>query len=442
MTEENKNLNDTNETEVKNDAVEETTVETKEEKEIKSEEVTSVEKQETKIETVSVPHEEEINIQTDKVTIFKKIQSIFSDKKKLGILAAVVIAFIALFSVMNGPTSVINDVKVSFAGYDERGTATYNEVEVKAKIAKIIAEKNGVKAPDVSNASKASASLNDILKNLFSGNTEYYKKLSAIKQQYRAVEISLDKTSNLKNGDTVTVTIKTGNNSPIKSETKTFTVSDLKPITKVDLQSVLSENVVSAVGYNGYGTLKYDSNIYTVKNSEIKNLKNGQKVEVQIKDSYIEKILKEGKIFDGNTSTTVEVKDLKELKTINNIAEVYTKVNDLAKSEYANKVGATHTYTIEKKDDFMKYTSSTSGKDKITVVSVYKINDKYRWLSEEKVEDYYVTVGYSNLDVFEESIILADLQYKTYSNSSKYTTADSANSYLKYKGLLNINVKF
>lgn len=423
MTEENKNLNDTI---LESNTIEESPDEIK----VEVEEISSVEKEAT-IEDVSQRNEKEP--ETKKADFSKK--SIFADKKKLGILAAVLVVFFALFSMMNGPKSVINDVKVTFTGYNERGTATYNEVEVKAKIAKIIAEKNGIKAPDVSNASNASASLNDILKNLVSGNTEYYKKLGAIEQQYSSVVISLDKTSNLKNGDTVTVTIKAGNNSPIKSETKTFTVSDLKPITKVDAESVLSENPVVSTGYNGYGTLKYDSNIYTIPDSGIKNLKNGQKVDVKIKDVYIKKLLNEGKIFDGNTSATIEVSGLKELNTIKNLSDLYTSVSDLAKSKYANTNGSSYTYTIEKKNDFMKYTTSSS-KGFISAVSVYKVNEKYTGFSGDTTEEYYAVVGYSSLEIFDNSVILADLQYKTYSNSSKYTNEDSANAYLKSQGFI------
>lgn len=365
--------------------------------------------------------------------IVEKVKVFFANKRNVGIVAGVVAVVMLIFFLMNGPKSIVNDVQVKFSGYDERGTLSYNDVEVKAKIAQIVAEKHGIKV-DTSNVSNTFNSIGDVAKSLLSGNKEYYKKLGLIQQQYSDVNITFDKTKNLKNGDVVTLKITTGKDSPIKAETKTFTVSGLAEVEKITFDDVQKTSAITYSGYNGYGTLKFDTDVYTIKEAKQANLKNGNKITVQVNKKYIDKLLTQGKVFDGETKKTLEIKGLKELKTIKNIAEVYTKVNDLAKAEYANTVGSTHTYTIEKKDDFMKYTASSSGNDKITVVSVYKVNDKYTWFSETKVEDYYVLVGYTNLEVFDESVILADLQYKEYTYSSKYTTADSANAYLKSQG--------
>lgn len=384
----------------------------------------------------NIPEETAFEKSEEKVVGFgQKIVQIIKNPKKTGILGAIIAVILIVFFVMNGPKSVINDIKLTFSGYDERGTATYNEVEVKAKIAQIIAEKNGVKVPEIQNANSSLNALNDFMKNVFSGNADYYKKLSAIAGQYEAVVITLDKSSNLKNGDIITVTVQTGPNSPIKAETKTFTVSDLKPITKVDMQTVLTENVVSSTGYNGYGSLKYDTDIYKIKESGLTNLKNGQKITVQIKDSYIDNLLKNGKVFEGNKTTTIEIKGLKDLKTIKNITDVYAQVADLAKAKYANTNGSSYTYSIEKKNDFMKYEPS-SRKNTVTMVSVYKINEKYSGYGGDTVKDYYVIIGYSNLELFENSVILSDLQYKTYSHSSEYKDENSANAYLKSKGFV------
>lgn len=436
MSEENVNkTTDVVDSVLENGSVEETLIESTEET---AEEVCNENGQFVKVDEKTnsdkVPQTDELSgdVKSGQSTLLQKLMTIFTDKKKVGVLAIAVIAIFAIFTVMNGPKSVISDVKVTFSGYDERGKATYNEVEVKAKIAQIIAEKNGIKISDVSNITSL---WNDLLKNVASGNIEYYKKISAIEQQYSSVVITLDKTSNLTNGDIVTVTIKTGNNSPIKSETKTFTVSGLKPVAKVDIQTILEENTVTSIGYNGYGTLKYDSDIYTVKDSGVKNLQNGQKISVQVKDAYIKKLLNEGKVFDGDTVTMVEVEGLTELKTIKNIADVYSKVLDLAKSKYANTAGSSYTYTIEKKNDFMKYTTS-SNKGYITPVSVYKVSEKSSRDGGDKIEEYYVIVGYSNLEIFDNSIILADIQNKTYSHYSKYSDEDSANAYLKSQGFV------
>lgn len=367
--------------------------------------------------------------------IVEKVKVFFANKRNVGIVAGVVAVVMLIFFLMNGPKSIVNDVQVKFSGYDERGTLSYNDVEVKAKIAQIVAEKHGIKV-DTSNVSNTFNSIGDVAKNLLSGNTDYYKKLGEIQKYVSEINIKFDKTTNLKNGDTVTMTIVTGKDSPIKSETKTFTVSGLSPVEKINLQDIQKASPVNYTGYNGYGVLKFDTSVYTIKEAKQANLKNGQKITVTIQDGYIESLLTKGKVFDGPKTTTVEIKGLKELKAIKNIAEVYKQVGDLAKAKYANEVNASHQYTIEKKNDFMKYTPSTSGNSTITVVSVYKVNDKYKWYNEEKVEDYYVVVGYNRLEMFEESIILADIQYKTYSQSSKYTTLDSANAYLRSQGFI------
>ncbi|ETD04264.1 hypothetical protein N568_0108750 [Lactococcus garvieae TRF1] len=130
--------------------------------------------------------DEKINIDLSKIT---KKQWMIS-----GEIAALILAIFVGYTIVNNmQKSVIKDVKVEFSGYNHQGEArlagNYDE-----KIADIMSKKTDMGSSDIS--------------------------------------VVLDKTSGLSNGDEVTVTISSElKKSPVKSETKTFTVSGLKKST-------------------------------------------------------------------------------------------------------------------------------------------------------------------------------------------------------------------
>lgn len=413
---------------------------------VNSDETTEVEKnsglseEEAIVAAVDENHVDSNESNTNKkVDIFNKIKLFFSNKRNAGIVGIVAVIMLGIFIFVNGPKSIVNDVEVKFDGYDERGTLSYNEVAMRAKIYQIIAEKNGIKA-DISNTTNTLNSLADLAKGIVSGNNEYYKKLSNAEQQAREISITFDKQTVLKNGDVVTMTISTGKDSPIKAEKKQFTVTGLKDVVKIDSNALLLENPITFNGYNNYGSVKYNTEVFKLNQKINNDLKNGQQLVFTILESYSKKLLQEGKVLTGDTTISVEVKDLKELSTISNIDTVFEKVSDFAQSKYANKTNSSYTYAIEKKQDFIAYTPENNNSyfksdAEFSAVSIYKVNEKYSSsFGGNTEENYYVVVGYDELSIYDNTIILSDLSSNEYYSYSKYTDETSVAAFLRSKG--------
>lgn len=84
----------------------------------------------------------------------------------------------------------------------------------------------------------------------------------------------------------ITTTLK---DNPIKEETKTYTVKNLKKATTYTIESVLKDNPVSFTGFNHFGSVKFDDDKFTVNNdnSAPTDLTNGEQIIVRLSQDYI-----------------------------------------------------------------------------------------------------------------------------------------------------------
>lgn len=312
--------------------------------------------------------------------LVEKAKDLFQKRKiaVIGALAAVAVLIVALvgFKVYDSqPKSLLDVVQVQFSGYEESGTLTYNSEEVAAKLREIAYKKAGFSSKQATGlAQNDPVTFSEVTRDPKLATK--YGKADAL---LRSVQFSFDKTSDLKNGDEVTFSVVTTSKSaPVKAEKKTFKVENLKEYEKVSASDLLTETPVTFAGLNGYGTVSIAKNsknetYFDFENGERpKNLKNGDKVTLNVNEAYINSLKSAGKMVDSKT-VEVTVEGLKDLKDVKNFADLLKKNEDYSKSEHKND--SYNTYTLESQGSYLKVIPSEDKKSsaKISLVTVYKV---------------------------------------------------------------------
>ena len=312
--------------------------------------------------------------------LVEKAKDLFQKRKiaVIGALAAVAVLIVALvgFKVYDSqPKSLLDVVQVQFSGYEESGTLTYNSEEVAAKLREIAYKKAGFSSKQATGlAQNDPVTFSEVTRDPKLA-TKYGKADALI----RSVQFSFDKTSDLKNGDEVTFSVVTTSKSaPVKAEKKIFKVENLKEYEKVSASDLLTETPVTFAGLNGYGTVSIAKNsknetYFDFENGERpKNLKNGDKVTLNVNEAYISSLKSAGKMVDSKT-VEVTVEGLKDLKDVKNFADLLKKNEDYSKSEHKND--SYNTYTLESQGSYLKVIPSEDKKSsaKISLVTVYKV---------------------------------------------------------------------
>ena len=312
--------------------------------------------------------------------LVEKAKDLFQKRKiaVIGALAAVAVLIVALvgFKVYDSqPKSLLDVVQVQFSGYEESGTLTYNSEEVAAKLREIAYKKAGFSSKQATGlAQNDPVTFSEVTRDPKLA-TKYGKADALI----RSVQFSFDKTNDLKNGDEVTFSIVTTSKSaPVKAEKKTFKVENLKEYEKVSASDLLTETPVTFAGLNSYGTISIAKNsknetYFDFENGERpKNLKNGDKVTLNVNEAYINSLKSAGKMVDSKT-VEVTVEGLKDLKDVKNFADLLKKNEDYSKSEHKNDSYVT--YTLESQGSYLKVIPSEDKKSsaKISLITVYKV---------------------------------------------------------------------
>ena len=269
-------------------------------------------------------------------------------------------------------------MKVQFSGYEEAGKLTYNSEEIASKIEELSYRKAGFN----NNQAKALVKKDPVTFSEVTRDPKLASKYSMADALIRSVQFSFDKTSDLKNGDEITFSVVTTSKSaPVKAEKKTFKVGNLKEYEKVSASDLLTETPVTFTGLNGSGTITItknskDESYFDFENGRRpRNLKNGDKVTLKVKDVSIDSLKAEGKVVDSKT-VEVTVKGLKDAKDVKNLIDVLKK-ND-AYSKELNKNSANETYTLEPQGSYIGITTgieNTSSAD-IDIITVYKVTRK------------------------------------------------------------------
>ena len=327
--------------------------------------------------------------------LVEKAKDLFQKRKiaVIGALVAVAVLIVALvgFKVYDSqPKSLLNVVQVQFSGYEESGTLTYNSEEVLAKLREIAYKKAGFSSKQATGlAQNDPVTFSEVTR-----DPKYATKYAKADALLRSVQFSFDKTSDLKNGDEVTFSVVTTSKSaPVKAEKKTFKVENLKEYEKVSASDLLTETPVTFAGLNGYGTISIAKNsknetYFDFENGERpKNLKNGDKVTLNVNEAYINSLKSAGKMVDSKT-VEVTVEGLKDLKDVKNFAGLLKKNEDYSKSEHKND--SYNTYTLESQGSYLKVIPSEDKKSsaKISLVTVYKVTKVNSGLSNSTTVRY------------------------------------------------------
>lgn len=346
------------------------------------------------------------------------------------IIISITIVLVAVLGVylvyVSQPKSITDDLEISYKGYDGSGTISYNSDEIDKKIATIAYRAAGLSNSDID------ALLNDDYVALLDINSDASKTKKLLKAEAIISDVSyhFDKTSGLSNGDKVKFQVsRNAKSSPIKSETKTFTVKGLTKVKNISIAQLLKENPVTVSGFNGYGKVdlpKVDDNdektVFEVKDaiSDDSHLKNGDKLTLKLTKDYLESLEAKGERVDKKT-IEYEVSGLKELTSISNINDLLAKNDTLVKSKYENSDYVT--YTLEKQRDYIKYISDSylSSSAQLSIVSVYKITS-VTGTSTSVSYNYY---GY-NAYILSDNTLNLDTAKET---SNFFSTKDLENLY-------------
>lgn len=259
----------------------------------------------------------------------------------------IVIVLMALVTVSLGACSqkksALEDVKVTFKGYDGHGYMDMDARKMADNLADVMCKK--VKLDDyLTEKLKGDAEIEDLEKEATSDERD---KLVKIDRWVKEIKFRASKKENLKNGDKVRITIKTGDkDNPVKEETKTYTVKGLKKTKKVSAKDIAKNLDVQAYGYNGKGLIAITSKKYKGSVSfHIKHngaLKNGDKVTIKLPSEFTsdEKI-----DFQGKKEFTYTVQGLKELTATKDLDEIKKVTDSLVNDQYPY-------------NDYMKYVNT------------------------------------------------------------------------------------
>lgn len=351
-----------------------------------SEQVEDVQSEEVMEEKVSNPEQREdakVSTEASAQQVVEKTKGLFATKRKeiiaaLVAAAVIIVAFVGYNVIQSQPKSLIGDVKVEFSGYEESGTVTYNSQDIVEKVAEIAYQKVGFNKDQAASLAKK----DPIIYAEVSRDGKLASKLIQAEAMISSVRYEFDKTSGLKNGDEVTFTVTTSSkHSPFKAEKKTFKVENLKEYEKVSASDLLTETPVTFTGLNGSGTITITKNskdeaYFDFENGKRpRNLKNGDKFTLKVKDVSIDSLKAEGKVVDSKT-VEATVEGLKDAKDVKNLIDVLKK-ND-AYSKELNKNSANETYTLEPQGSYIGITTgieNTSSAD-IDIITVYKVTRK------------------------------------------------------------------
>ena len=358
---------------------------------------TEVSEQETSVKQES-EHANPIAPVPSQLGFVDKVKHIIETRRKetLGVLIALgltIIAFVGYNFYQGQPKSLAKEVRVEFSGYSESGTLTYNEEVIAAMVKELSYKKAGFNKEQA----QALAQNDPVALSALATNPQLALKASLAKAMISSVRYEFDKKSELKNGDEVTFTVTTtSQNSPVKAEKKSFKVETLKEYEKVSKEELLKLTPLSFEGFNGYGRVsipktKDEEDIFTIDgNSDANDLKNGDNIKLVVRDYYLTKLKKEGKV-PAEKSFEVPVSGLKEVSEIKELKDILKKIDDYSKSE--NKNSSSSSYTLEPQGTYLAVVPLRDNVyDNIVGLSViYKVTETK---SDGSKETYYKDYGY------------------------------------------------
>ena len=199
-----------------------------------------------------------------------KFKTFITQNKKLvyGVIAIIIIAAGAKIGYDYHSNNIISRIEVKFYGYNGHGDAAISNAEsVNKYMTRRVLQKDHIKK-DVINKI---VSHPDAFDYSMLSSEDQYKIQSSIEDLSSTRLEFKGKSTELKNGDKVTVMFKNSNSElPFRDGKKKFTVKGLKKTTKVSSNKIFNQLKIKALGINGKGQIALSSKNSDLINSNIK----------------------------------------------------------------------------------------------------------------------------------------------------------------------------
>lgn len=395
----------------------------------------SVEKDDTKSPNTSDPKSTLKNTSD----LLNTVKSQFvSNKKIVGIVGVFIVAVIAFILFSSRPTKLSKYFDVTFNGYDGHGMLNYNHEVVIEEISQAAIKKAGFSKDEIDAFESGNSQMVD---------TKKMAKYTAIMNN---LKFNFDKVSDLKNGDKVTLTVSCkGNNCPFVNETKEYTVNGLDEMQEITLEDLEKEYPITFTGYNGFGSVKFDSTVYTISTAANQTLKNDDTIKVKITEGTLNTLANDGKkLKEEATSFEKKVTGLPEITDVVGLNDILNKTDILMQSKTKPEDGwfDKTTYVTEKQQDYILFNASDSkdSEGKLSLLTIYKITKTVTPDSDSsrtaETTTYFTYFGYIKLTVSEGKIIQKDMSYHEEYTSTEWENFDSIDADLKKDGYAPISI--
>lgn len=366
-----------------------------------------------------------------------------SNKKIVGTVGVFIVAVIAFIWFLSRPTKLSKYFDVTFNGYDGHGMLSYNQEVVFEEISQAALKKAGFSKDEID----AFAINNYKILDTYQIDTKKMAKYDAIMNN---LQFNFDKVSDLKNGDKVTLTVSCkGNNCPFVNETKEYTVNGLDEMQEITLEDLEKEYPITFTGYNGFGSVKFDSTVYTISTAANQTLKNDDTIKVKITEGTLNTLANDGKqLKEGTTSFEKKVTGLPEITDVVGLNDILNKTDILMQSKTKPVDGwfDKTTYVTEKQQDYILFNASDSkdSEGNLSLLTIYKVTKTVTPDSDSsrtaETTTYFTYFGYTKLTVSEGKIIQKDMSYHEETTSTKWENFDSIDADLKKDGYLPISI--
>lgn len=384
----------------------------------------------------------------------EKFKTFITQNKKLvyGVIAIIIIAAGAKIGYDYHSNNIISRIEVKFYGYNGHGDAAISNAEsVNKYMTRRVLQKDHIKK-DVINKI---VSHPDTFDYSMLSSEDQYKIQSSIEDLSSTRLEFKGKSTELKNGDKVTVTFKNSNSElPFRDGKKTFTVKGLKKTTKVSSNKIFNQLKIKALGINGKGQIALSSKNSDLINSNIKvknngHLSNGDVISLTLPKAAFKD--SSGKHqYTGSRTFKYKISGLIDSKSITNVDDI-TDATDTVMSDYTDdKQFADEKYTSkfvnlyvtpyneneeEYYDDDANEVSSkvevadasensTSSSNKLSIVAIYSVNSSD---ADDDDEPENVAVEVNNLSLNDGKLNIKDKKITSDDNVS--TLSDSIKTY-------------
>ena len=383
-----------------------------------------------------------------------KFKTFITQNKKLvyGVIAIIIIAAGAKIGYDYHSNNIISRIEVKFYGYNGHGDAAISNAEsVNKYMTRRVLQKDHIKK-DVINKI---VSHPDTFDYSMLSSEDQYKIQSSIEDLSSTRLEFKGKSTELKNGDKVTVTFKNSNSElPFRDGKKTFTVKGLKKTTKVSSNKIFNQLKIKALGINGKGQIALSSKNSDLINSNIKvknngHLSNGDVISLTLPKAAFKD--SSGKHqYTGSRTFKYKISGLIDSKSITNVDDI-TDATDTVMSDYTDdKQFADEKYTSKfvnlyvtpyneneeeyYDDDDNEVSSkvevadasenSTSSSNKLSIVAIYSVNSSD---ADDDDEPENVAVEVNNLSLNNGKLNIKDKKITSDDNVS--TLSDSIKTY-------------